>query len=188
MLLSQHELPGSFSGLQPLVSSLKHGSLPTLLPSRGLTLRACSQGWAQWQLSRRFRWCQPKRRAIPAQSTFCQSSATPRPSGLSSAALRSGLPLPVIAPTYTNLFSAGLRGCIVSQRDLSPNSHITILQVSFWKSIESLTLLSSYSFGWHHCTHSCGWKQARRDHHVSRGSVQAFLGSASQGYCNLNST
>lgn len=62
---------------------------------------------------------------IPAQSTFCQSSATAE--GLRVCPQRlcvQDCPYRSSPPTYTNLFSAGLRGCITrDQRDLSPNSH-----------------------------------------------------------------
>ncbi|XP_029085293.1 usherin isoform X2 [Monodon monoceros] len=62
---------------------------------------------------------------LPARSTFCQSSAAAE--GLRVCPQRfciQDCPYRSSPPTYTDLFSAGLRGCItVDQRDLSPDAH-----------------------------------------------------------------
>uniref|UniRef100_A0A8C9BFN6 Usherin n=1 Tax=Phocoena sinus TaxID=42100 RepID=A0A8C9BFN6_PHOSS len=62
---------------------------------------------------------------LPARSTFCQSSAAAE--GLRVCPQRfciQDCPYRSSPPTYTDLFSAGLRGCItVDRRDLSPDAH-----------------------------------------------------------------
>lgn len=124
MLLSQHELPGSFSG-------------PGLLfpvPETWLFTYFASISWADSQgLFPRLENVAafkkvsvvPTQRRAESQPKALSVRALPHPGALGLCLwLVPGLPLPVIAPTYTNLFSAGLQGCIIrDQRDLSPNSH-----------------------------------------------------------------